>query len=387
MKTLRRFLEQRPIAGAVTYTVVGVLPLYLTSAQTTRLQAELGFGKTEFGIMVAAFYLASSIGSRRIGPVLDRGGPSRGFRGSALLTVASASLIAVAGRGWVTLALFLAIAGLANSFGQIASNLAIAEVVRRGKQGFAFSAKQAAVPTGAMLAGLVVPWMGVDLSWRVIYGIAALIAAGLVLIVPRYDLVPRLDATEKTRLTAPLVYLMVAAALAGGIGNSVASFVADAAVTTGFSSGTAARLLTLGSVVAILTRITAGMAADRRAKTGVAEMTALMILAVLGLLVLSVATEFPSIFIAGVVLSFAGAWGWQGVMFYTVIRTIPMPAATSTGAVASAAYFGTVTLPPLVGAVAEGMSYAAVFTGAAALIALSMAAIHMGRRLALAAAR
>lgn len=64
MSRIRQVLEQRPIAGAVAYTVVGVLPLYLTSAQGPRLQSELGFGKAELGYVVAAFFLVASVASR-----------------------------------------------------------------------------------------------------------------------------------------------------------------------------------------------------------------------------------------------------------------------------------------------------------------------------------
>ena len=54
---MRAYLESRPTVTAVTFTVVGVLPLYLTSAQSVRLQQELHFGKAESGLMVACFYL------------------------------------------------------------------------------------------------------------------------------------------------------------------------------------------------------------------------------------------------------------------------------------------------------------------------------------------
>src|SRR3970282_2159617 len=95
MSPLRSFLGRSPVVSAVAYTVVGVLPLYLTAAQDPRGQAELGFSKTTFGVVIAAFYLASSIASRRVGPRLDRLRPSPGLRGAATLPVGSAGLIRV----------------------------------------------------------------------------------------------------------------------------------------------------------------------------------------------------------------------------------------------------------------------------------------------------
>lgn len=49
-------IARRPIATAVVYTVAGVLPLYLTSAQAVRLQDDLAFGKTELGLTVSSFW-------------------------------------------------------------------------------------------------------------------------------------------------------------------------------------------------------------------------------------------------------------------------------------------------------------------------------------------
>ena len=64
-----RALGSRPIATAIAYTVVGVFPLYPTAAQSVRLQEELGFSRTRFGLVVGSFYLVSAVASKMIGPV------------------------------------------------------------------------------------------------------------------------------------------------------------------------------------------------------------------------------------------------------------------------------------------------------------------------------
>jgi MFS family permease len=376
--------------------VIGVLPLYLTSAQAVRLQQELGFGRTRFGIIVACFYLVSSVTSLWMGPRIDRSGPTRAFRLAALFSLASAALIALTATRWEMLALCLGVAGLANTYGQLGSNLAVASTVRGTRQGVAFAAKQAAVPTGAMIAGIAVPWVGPALSWRWVFAGAAVVALLITIIVPHYEHTARGEGERQraggrgsgqaphtgVTMTAPLVSLMVGAALAGGTGNAMASFVVDAAVTTGFTETAAARLLTAGSVVAIMSRLSFGAVIDRRHSNGIFEGTMLLTLATAGLLTLVAAGTATVPFVIGTLLTFAGAWGWPGVMQYLTIRLIDMPAATSTGATMAGGFFGTVVIPPLFGAAADHLSYPAAFAGLTTAVLIALTAVHVSRHLA-----
>lgn len=379
-------LGSRPITTAIAYTVVGVFPLYLTAAQSVRLQEELDFSRTRFGLVIGAFYLVSAIASKRLGPILDRRGPDFGLRYAGVVTLVSGGLAAAA-NGWVTLAAAMAIGGLANALGQIASNLVVATEVSFDRTGRAFAAKQAAVPVGAMLAGLAVPWVGLSTSWRVPFAIAAVAGVVMMLIAPHYD-APDRDPIDRQslRVTPALAAFMVMAAIGGGIGNSLASFVTDASVTIGFTQSAGARILTIGSLVAVTARLAVGYVADRRQRTGIAELTVLLGLAAVGLTLLGLAGESRALFVTGVLLAFAGSWGWQGVMFYSVVRLIRMPAATSTGAVAAGVYLGTMIMPPLVGLGADRLSYDIVFTIESGLVLVGIAAVLWSRRLALAEA-
>lgn len=384
MNRIATGLSQRPITTAIAYTVVGVFPLYLTAAQSVRLQEELGFSRTILGLVIAAFYLVSAVASKQVGPALDRRGPDFGLRYAGVITLLSAGLAAAA-TGWVSLAIAMAIGGLANAFGQIAANLVVATEVSTDRTGRAFAAKQAAVPVGAMLAGLAVPWVGLSTTWRVPYVIAAIAGLAMTLVAPKFNTGERQTVDRQSlRITRALGAFMVMAAIGGGIGNSLASFVTDASVTIGFTETAGARLLTLGSIVAIVARLAVGQVADRRQGTGVAELTTLLVVAIVGLGLLGTAGDSRAIFVAGVLLAFAGSWGWQGVMFFTVVRLIEMPAASSTGAVAAGAYLGTMIMPPLVGLGADRFSYDLVFTLEVGLVLIAIVAVLMSRRWALA---
>jgi MFS family permease len=335
------------------YTVLGALPMYLASAHTVQMQRDLGFGISEFGFLVSAYFVASSISSKRVGPRIDRDGPIRGFRRSGVLACGACALISVGVHRWELLAVLLAVAGIANSYGQIASNVVIASVVRGGRQGMAFSAKQAAVPLSAVVSGLVASSISFTGSWRWTYGAVAVLALLLAVAPPRFRTVPSEPHLAARRMTPALLVYMLAFGLAGGIGNSVATFTPDAAVAAGFSSAVAALFLTLGSILAIVSRVGAGLSADRRAKSGFLEALALLLTGVLGLVVLSQWGTARWMFVAGLVCALVGLWGWQGVVSLVAIRTIPLPAATSTGAIFAASYLGTVVVPPVVGIVAE----------------------------------
>jgi MFS family permease len=199
------------------------------------------------------------------------------------------------------------------------------------------------------------------------------VAAVFAVAPPYYAHTPPVVERLAVRRTVPLVGLTVAAALAGGLGNSMASFVVDAAQSIEFSAGTAARLLSVGSFTAIAMRVFLGWSADRRQRRGVAELASALALSAFGFLVLAFAGDNQSLFVAGVVISFAGAWGWPGVMYYVGTRSTTLPAATAVGSVLAGAYLGAVISPPVFGWLAEEVSYSSAFAVGAAITSLALA--------------
>ncbi len=380
-------LDRVPVTTAVLYTVVGVLPLYLLAAQAVTMQRALGFGPSHLGIIVSSYFLVSAIAAKRVGPGLDRRGARRGLRvGTALTVVACVGLGTVADR-WQLVALLLGVSGLANAYGQVGSNLIVARMVASDRQGLGFSVKQAAIPLSAVVSGAMVPVLGEGGAWRWSFLLVGVLAVALFVVCPSVPTGGESDrpavadpSTEDDgsvrgarRITPTLLALMVAAAVGGGTGNAMASFTPDAAVAAGFSVPAAALLLTAGSATAIVVRLLAGVAVDRGRGTGLAEMAVLFVAGAAGLALLSLAPSRPGWFVAGLVLTFAGAWGWQGIAAYLALRTVDLPAATSTGAVWSGVYLGTVIVPLVTGWGAERASYSVVFLGMSAAMLLALA--------------
>ena len=246
-------------------------------------------------------------------------------------------------------------------------------------QGIGFGIKQAAVPTAALLAGLAVPLIGVEVSWRWVFAAAALVAVLAYAVTPAYE--PRRNNTS--RVSAPLrgalLWLALVGVLAGGGGNAVANFLVDAAVDVGFGEVGAAQLLTVAALAAVAVRVLAGWLVDRSPGDGDLTLVSMLGIGIAGCILLA-AGDGMLLFSVGAVLAFCGAWGWPGVMYYHVVRTVQYPAAAATGAVLAGTYIGSVLLPPVVGLVAETATYTAAFTLAAVALGGGAACFAMSRR-------
>jgi MFS family permease len=373
---------RRSAAVAVGFTVLCSLPLFLTSAFAVELQRDLGFGRAQLGWCVSAYFLASSAASAVVGRYLERRGPAGGMRASAATTAAVMLAIATVAGSWVHLALLLALAGVANAVAQVGSNLLLAEGVPPGRRGLAFGLKQAAVPLGSLLAGLALPAVALTVGWRVGFAGIAVIAAAVALRPVRAPAGSARRRDGRGPRGAVLLLLAVAGAFGGGMGNSLVNFTVDAAVASGMAQAAAGLLLSLGAGTAIAVRVGVGHLADRRDAPGFRELASLMLAGAAGLAVLALAGGSTPLIVTGTLVGFAGAWGWQGLIYYVVVRRHPEAPAAATGLVQAGVYLGTIAGPPLVGQLATVASYQAAWTVGACVSAASGALVLVARRLA-----
>jgi len=373
---------RRSAALAVGFTVLCSLPLFLTSAFAVEVQRDLGFGRAQLGWCVSAYFLASSAASAVAGGYLERAGPAGGMRASAAATAAVLVAIATVAGSWVHLALLLALAGVANAVAQVGSNLLLAEGVPPGRRGLAFGLKQAAVPLGSLLAGLALPAVALTVGWR--WGFAG-VAGIAVAAAARPVRAPAGSARGRGGRGprgAVLLLLAVAGAFGGGVGNSLVNFTVDAAVTSGMAQAAAGLLLSLGAGTAIAVRVGVGHLADRRDAPGFRELASLMLAGAAGLAVLALAGGSAPLIVAGTLLGFAGAWGWQGLIYHVVVRRHPEAPAAATGLVQAGVYLGTIAGPPVVGQLATVASYQAAWTVGACVSTGSGVLVLVARRLA-----
>jgi predicted MFS family arabinose efflux permease len=296
--------------------------------------------------------------------------------------LASISLlgIAVAARSLWSLVAILTLGAGANAAGQLASNTSLARHVPPRRQGLSFGVKQTAIPVSTLLAGLAVPVVALTWGWRWAFVLAAVVAAGAILLVPKEnDDERRARGRHAERATGALVVVGVAATLAAAAANALGTFLVDSAVARGIAPGPAGLSLTLGSAVCVVARIGGGWQADRRPDRQVGVIAVLLATGAVGLLLLAVPGSLP--LVIGVVLGFGFGWSWPGLMNFAVVRLHPRAPAAATSITQTGVYAGGCIGPLGLGAVAAAAGYPVMWVVAAVAMVGAAVLMLLGSRL------
>ena len=368
---LRSTLSSRPLLTAVVYTGTCLLPLALIGAQILQLEQDIGFGVGQLGFATAAYFGAAALTANPAGRVVARLGPGRSLRIGGVLVVLSCVLAGLAAIWWI-IPLAAALGGLANAMIQVASNLAIFDGVSRERQGAGFGAKQASVPLASVLAGISLPLFGLVFGWRWVFAGAAALALVLTLSAP--DLGNgRGEGRVERRIGRPprsLIYLAIGGIAGAMAGNGLSLFIVPSAVDIGIDEATAGVVLAACSLLTVVVRLGAGWFVDRNQSIGFAEMAWLTGAGAVGAFILLV-TSTPALYLVAMPIAVLGAWGWPGVIFFTVVHSYPDLPARASGLVLSGNLTGTVIGPLVVGSLAGRGDYpgAWLFVTATAVIA------------------
>jgi len=369
-------VQWRTASLAVAVIAITILPAFLTGALAIRLGDDVGIDLGGIGGLYGVLFGTGALASAPTGRLVQRFGWEIGIRLSAAGT--GGALIAMATfsddwwAAWWPIAAVFALAGVTAAASQAASNLALAESVPSDRFGLLFGLKHTAVPAAAMLGGLAVPTIALTIGWRYAFAVAAVLALGIALAVPL-----RRDHTRVTirspaptqRPTTPvstLIALAAAAALGHAGIDALGAFVVPYATSEGVAEGLAGILLTAGSLAGLATRLAAGWKVDSRQHAGLSWMATLLLSGSLGFLVLSVGGR--PLLVAGILLAFAGGWGWAGLLTFVVVRANPEAAAVATSIVNIGKYAGAALGPLIFGYLAERVSFAAAWGVACAAL-------------------
>jgi MFS family permease len=369
----------RAVVAACTTTTACVLPVFLAGGLAVQMGDELDFSAAGLGVAVAVYFAVSAFASVPAGRLVERFGPTVTAR--AAVTLAAACLLAIAGlaRSYPLLVALLAVGGIANALGQLASNASLAVHVRPGRQGLSFGVKQAAIPVSQLLAGASVPLVALTVGWRwafVIAAAVALAAAPLVPAEPRTEPASRSDAGE--RATGPLILIGLAATLASGAANAMGSFLVDASAGRGLDPGLAGLTLALGGAICVASRLTAGWFADRLTGSPVGMIAALLVAGSAGVALLAVPGE--AALVAGVVLGFGFGWAWPGLMNFAVVRLHPQAPAAATSITQTGVYAGGSIGPLAFGFLAAAYGYPRSWLAGALAMLAAAALMIVGAR-------
>lgn len=370
------------LLAAVAYSALGAFPLYLVSAFSVRIRTELGFSPALYGVAISAFFGATALSAPFLGKLVERIEARTAMRGSALCACAAVLGTGIAARSWSALVVFLALAGVANSFAQVTANqmLAAGGVARR--LGTAFGAKQAAVPIAGLVAGSVLPPLSGTMAWREAFMLMAIVPALGVLAAPNVGSArgsrTRLHSCASA-LPKGVLLIAVAAGFGGAASNSLPVFVVDAGVTQGMSESAGAVLLAAGSAIAVLVRLCAGFYVDRKRSDGSIELVCLMLVGSAAFGILTLAGNSSVLFVVGVLAAFGAGWGWPGLLYFYVVRRFPERPGPVTGAVISGAFCGTLLGPVTIGNLATRLSYAWGWALSSVALAVAAAVIISSR--------
>lgn len=386
----------RVTVGAISTTIVSVVPVFLLGGLAVQVAEELGFSPAGLGAAVSIYFGISALTSVPAGALVERYGPVVTARAAIVLSAACLLAIAVAARNYPSLVVLLAASAAANGLGQLASNASLTQVPAR-RQGLSFGIKQAAIPAATLLAGASVPAVALTLGWRWAFVFAAVAAAGALALVPP-DVRPPQPvrqagaagaAAKPTASLAPLnrsdglaalVVVGAAVALGAAAAGSLGTFLVDSAVNRGLAPGLAGLTLTLGSIACLAARVGGGWLVDRRGAHGdVSTVAVLLVVGSVGLALL--AAPGSAALAAGVLLGFGFGWAFPGLVNVAVVQLHPHAPAAATSITQTGVYAGGCAGPLAFGATAAAHGYPTAWLGAAVAMLVAAGLIMLGRHL------
>jgi MFS family permease len=346
------------LLAAIGMTVLSNLPIYLVGALATDIGRELSFPAAAVSVAVAVFWVSSAATSLTVSASTRIASAGKMPIFSMALAAVSLAGIGMSADHWQWIAAWAVLGGAANGLGHPATNAIIAAGLPGTRIGVGLGAKQAAIPAAGMIAGLSLPILEPLTGWRGVFMLAATIA-GLFLMLLLFRLPIKTSVRKRAakasltlELRRHLVVVALAAFFAATAANTLPVFAVVGANERGIAPDSAGLLLGAGSILAGLTRILLGVAADRGIGGGLGTMGLTLGAAVIGLLLMAVPGTLP--YVLGFLLAVGIGWGWSGLSHLIVARAAKEATAAGTGIVQVGAFAGNAVGPLVVGTIMTG---------------------------------
>lgn len=321
--------------SVVVPTVVGLLAVELGD--------DLDLDDARLGVVVSAFWAVTAVVAPLAGRGVDRHGWRMGVWWGSLVTAACLAGLVLLVDSWVGLLAVVAVSGIGYAFASPTSNILVMALVPRARQASVLGLKQTAPPLLMAAAGAVLPAVAHLHGWRVATAVALVLPATALLLggrgrrdessarTPAATSEPRTlqDRAPVRRALAPMV-------VAAGLGTfSVATLTGFAVLTLvvgGLAPVTAAAVVSVGSMLAVVARVAAGRFLDRRPPSDVTPLLVVMGAAVASLLLVAVGAFgaerasgpeglWQASIVAGVVIALVAAWTWPALLLIAVVRS------------------------------------------------------------------
>lgn len=382
---------RRVTLSAAAALTTAVLPVFLLSTSSPRMEADLGFGEDGTGVLVTILFVAAGLAAAAAGRLTERVGAHVTLPLGVAVAGLATGAVALVGRWW-QLAVLFAVVGITVALIDTGAARRFADALPSGRQGTAFGIKEASVPGASLLAGLALPTLGGWLGWRGTFALAPLIAVLVLIALPRGDrrtqggprptsgatdhldvAAPTSDAEVARRESGALVVLAVGVGLGAGTATAAAAFLVPALLAGGAGPTYAGTVLAVVSVASIAARIVLGRMADDPTRRPLLTMTLAIGIGAAGTALL--ATGSTAAGTIGALLVFAGGWGWTGLAFLAVVRSRPDAPAAAAGTVLMGLALGGAIGPSAFAATAARTSFGTAWLAATAALVVAAVAV------------
>jgi predicted MFS family arabinose efflux permease len=368
------------VAPALVATIVAMLPNFLLAALIVQIGDDTGLTVAGLGIVIGVFFAMAALVSPAAGRASERLGWANGLRVATLLSAAALGTVGWFASSVAVIAVAFAVAGVASSLVQTASNLAIVRCVVPQRHGWIFGVKHACVPAAMFLAGLAVPTLAFTIGWTWAFRIAAIVAVVTVAAIPLregpFTLTPPPSPVDRStgKPTTPrylLIILAVAVGFGIGAADPLGSFFVAYAVSIGVEEQIAGLLLAAGGFCGIVARLIAGRIIDRVAQADLVAIAVMMCIGAFGVVIINLG-GYAGLLVGGL-LAFTFGWGWSGIFTFAVVKDNPDAPAAAWGIAQTGKFIGAALGPVLFGVVADRVSFSAAYWLSTAALLLAAA--------------
>ena len=328
--------------------------------------ADLGFAPGSVGVLVSSAYVSAILLGLAGGPLINRFGPIRLFQFAAIFVGAGLAL----GAGVHVVLAFVGVFLLGTAHGLInpASSQVLAQSVPASVRSMVFSIKQTGVPAGAAVAGVLLPFLLLSMSWQ-----HALLALSLVSIVflplmhpfraefdrkrsksgPKLTLANVASPLLEVCANPPLLELAICSAIYSGVQLCLLTYlVSYLKLGLGYSLVLAGAVYSVATATGVFGRILWGTVADRlfsprRVLAGLG-----LGMSACGIAAAAFTPQWPLslVFVVSSVYALTAA-AWNGVYLAEVVRFAPPEnVGRITGGTQVFTFGGAMLGPPLFGA-------------------------------------
>lgn len=369
------------IVISVLVLAVGSFSMIGASANAPLLRSSLGLSAVGVGAIASVAYLGAMSSARPAGRVTDQLGPGKVIAGGLGMIALGDGIALSAVNAFI---FYLGILVLGVGYGVInPPTTVLSNPSGARRRGLVMSVKQSGVPLGGMVAGAVVPTVGLTFGWRAAFALALGLCGALaafVLLRGGYEARPMTPGGRlkrggrRLRLPHGYLYGLMIAGVQVSIFAFTAVYLVEARGLSNARAGLGVSVLLVGGVAG---RLAWGWLSDVHSHRRVQVLQAVAALGAVAIIALLLSPEawLPLVLVAVGMTSV----GWNGVYIAAVAESAdPAMIGSASGTALTLINLGAIVVPLLTGVIVSvsggwvaGLLWMALLSLAAAVVAVA----------------